>query len=307
MVNPEGELQFKGFDRRFNSFSASAGLSYSFNDHLVGRFNLSKGFRAPNIAELSANGVHEGTYRYELGRNSLIPENSKQVDLGLSYYSMHIAFEADLFFNSIDHYIFLEKLSSINGGDSLANEEGYPVYQYLQGSAHLYGGELTLDVHPHPYDWIHFETTLGYTRGIQPDQPDSLSNLPLIPPMKVQSHIRIDVPEKIAVISGLYLKLGTLISFRQGKYYEAYGTETSTPAWWVLNATIGTDFCRKTGAKLMSVYLMGNNLLDATYQDHLSRLKYAPENPLTGKTGIFNMGRNITLKLIVPINSKFKS
>jgi len=33
----------------------------------------------------------------------------------------------------------------------------------------------------------------------------------------------------------------------------------------------------------------------------LSRLKYAPENPVTGQTGIFNMGRNINFKVIVPL------
>jgi iron complex outermembrane recepter protein len=36
-----------------------------------------------------------------------------------------------------------------------------------------------------------------------------------------------------------------------------------------------------------------------SYQSHLSRLKYAPENIATGRTGVFNMGRNVSLKLII--------
>lgn len=33
--------------------------------------------------------------------------------------------------------------------------------------------------------------------------------------------------------------------------------------------------------------------MDKAYQNHLNRLKYAPENLLTGRTGVFNMGRNL--------------
>ncbi len=33
----------------------------------------------------------------------------------------------------------------------------------------------------------------------------------------------------------------------------------------------------------MNVYISGENLADIGYQSHLSRLKYAPQNPLTGR------------------------
>jgi len=45
-----------------------------------------------------------------------------------------------------------------------------------------------------------------------------------------------------------------------------------------------------------------NNLTDEAYQSHLSRLKYTPVNYATGRTGIYNMGRNLSFKLIFPIN-----
>ena len=49
----------------------------------------------------------------------------------------------------------------------------------------------------------------------------------------------------------------------------------------------------------MSLFISGENLADVAYQSHLSRLKYAPENPATGRMGVFNMGRNISVKLIM--------
>ena len=46
---------------------------------------------------------------------------------------------------------------------------------------------------------------------------------------------------------------------------------------------------------------MANNLLDRAYQSHLSRLKYLDPNPVTGRQGVYNMGRNVTFKLVVPL------
>ena len=44
-----------------------------------------------------------------------------------------------------------------------------------------------------------------------------------------------------------------------------------------------------------------DNLTDVCYQDHLSRLKYAAFNAVTGRQGVFNMGRNVVFKLALPI------
>ena len=52
----------------------------------------------------------------------------------------------------------------------------------------------------------------------------------------------------------------------------------------------------------VSVFLrVVDNLTDVCYQDHLSRLKYADLDVVTGRRGVFNMGRNFVLKLAVPI------
>ncbi len=51
---------------------------------------------------------------------------------------------------------------------------------------------------------------------------------------------------------------------------------------------------------------MGNNLTDLNYQDHLSRLKYFGYNYVTGKQGMFNMGRNFGIKLIIPLGFEIK-
>ena len=78
-------------------------------------------------------------------------------------------------------------------------------------------------------------------------------------------------------------------------------TETSTPAYTLLNATFGSDILLRGQRKLCEIYIIGENLLNTAYQNHLSRLKYTDVNNMTGRRGIFNPGRNITLKVVFPV------
>ena len=88
---------------------------------------------------------------------------------------------------------------------------------------------------------------------------------------------------------------------RQNHYYKADDTETATPSYTLVHFTAGTDI-KVHRRKVASLYLSINNLFDRAYQSHLSRLKYTDINPRTGDMGICNMGRNVIMKLVVPIN-----
>ena len=57
----------------------------------------------------------------------------------------------------------------------------------------------------------------------------------------------------------------------------------------------------KKGKQLFSISLVAQNITDIAYQNHLSRLKYTDQNILTGRTGVFNMGRNYSLKINLPL------
>jgi iron complex outermembrane receptor protein len=56
----------------------------------------------------------------------------------------------------------------------------------------------------------------------------------------------------------------------------------------------------------LSIYLALNNVTDVAYQNHLSRLKYAAVNNVTGRQGVFNMGRNFNLRVNVPLDFRAK-
>src|SRR5699024_1497987 len=81
---PNAEEKFSQIKKSFAGFSGSIGFSYKASENSTLKLNLSRGFRAPNIAELASNGIHEGTFRYEIGNPDLKSESSNQIDVG--YY-----------------------------------------------------------------------------------------------------------------------------------------------------------------------------------------------------------------------------
>jgi iron complex outermembrane receptor protein len=93
---------------------------------------------------------------------------------------------------------------------------------------------------------------------------------------------------------------------KQNRVYSADNTETPTPGYVLYNAGFGIDITNAKGRVVMSLNILGNNITDVAYQSHLSRLKYFeeyPNNP-SGRSGIYNMGRNISFKLTVPLDFK---
>ena len=136
-------LKFSPFTKNYNSYSGSVGLSYQINKKSTVKFNLSRGFRAPNIAEISSNGKHEGTLRYEYGTADLKSEVSHQIDLAYFLNSDHVTFEFTPFTNFISNYIFSGKLTSTFGGDSIPDlTDPTPAYKFTQGDATLIGGQV---------------------------------------------------------------------------------------------------------------------------------------------------------------------
>lgn len=296
--------QFKAFNSQFSAFSGSAGMSYQFSEAVFAKLNASRGFRAPNIGEIGANGEHEGTGRYEIGDPNLKAETSTEIDAALGIESEHVSVEVDIFNNSINHFIYSSKLEAIGGGDSIMDANNpIPTFKFMQGNANLMGGEATLDIHPHPLDWLHFENSFSYVQSIQKNASDSTKYLPFTPAPKFQSDLRANAKKTGKILSNAYFKIGIEHYFTQNKFYAAYGTETATPGYTLIDIGLGTDFTYKNKT-ICSLYVGANNITDVAYQSHLSRLKYRDINYVSGRSGVYNMGRNISFKMVVPIDLK---
>lgn len=298
----EAELKFAHFSRNYQGFSGSLGLSYQLSSNSTLKFNLSRGFRAPNIAELASNGKHEGTFSYEIGNSTLKSENSHQIDLAYSVKSEHLTFEISPFLNFIDHYIYLEKLQDEEGNEVIIDsDDPVPAYRYTSGKAKLIGGEIYLDWHPHPLDWLHIENSFAYVQVTQSHKNKDQKYLPFIPAPHYRGGLKAEFGEIGKNLSQVYLQFNLDYHFAQNKVYRAYDTETNTPGYGLLSAGIGSNIKLFNKKDFLSIYFSGNNLTNKAYQNHLNRLKYADENSQTGRTGVFDMGRNFSLKAIINI------
>ncbi|MFN3270977.1 MAG: TonB-dependent receptor [Cloacibacterium caeni] len=296
----DADVKFAKFNKNYSGISGSLGLSYQLDKQSTFKLNLSRGFRAPNIAELSSNGIHEGTFRYEIGDINLKSEISHQIDAAYFLNSDHISFEFTPFINFISNYIYTEKMQDVNGNDVIIDtNDPVPAFKFTQGNAQLFGGEIFLDFHPHPFDWLHVENSFSYVRATQNNRPENEKFLPFIPAPKYRGEIKTNFEKVNNTFSDFYAKFSVDHYFKQNNIYSAFDTETATPAYTLLSVGIGADIKAFGKKDFFNVFISGENLTDVAYQNHLSRLKYAPENPATGRIGVYNMGRNFSVKLMM--------
>ena len=107
-------------------------------------------------------------------------------------------------------------------------------------------------------------------------------------------------------MKNFYVKFEVDNTFKQSKPFIAYDTETATAAYTLINGGIGTDITNKKGLTILNIHFIATNIADVAYQNHLSRLKYGAVNAVTGRTGVFNMGRNFSIKINIPISFDLK-
>ena len=266
------EGSFEAIDKSYDSFNASLGYKTNLADDLTLRLNVASGFRAPNLAELTSNGVHEGTNRYEVGNSDLETEQNVQTDLNLEYKTDHFEFFVNGFYNHINNYIYTSPTGEVIDENA--------VFDYVQDNAKLYGGEIGLHFHPHPLDWLHFETSFETVTGEKQSRSVGRDYLPLIPANNWNNTIRTEFEIKNWLEDG-FATLNVSSTFNQK---NVSGFETESNGYNLVNLGFGGTV--KLGKTAFEVNINGNNLFDKRYIAHLSRLK---------TDGIPNIGRNIVL------------
>jgi iron complex outermembrane receptor protein len=266
---PGEEGYFESLNKSFDSFNASLGYKTDLVQNLTMRLNLATGFRAPNLAELTSNGVHEGTNRYEIGNANLKNEQNFQSDLNLEYNSMHFEFFINGFYNHINNYIYATPTGTVLDEND--------VFAYTQSNAQLFGGEAGIHFHPHPLDWLHFESSFETVTGKK-----DRDYLPLIPANNWNNTLRTEFRTRKWLENG-YARVNISTTFDQK---NVSGFETASNGYTLFNAGFGGKV--KFGKTAFEVNISANNLFDKTYIAHLSRLK---------TDGIPNIGRNVVLGL----------
>jgi len=247
----------------YSSFNGSIGFKKDFSNSTL-RLNLSSGFRAPNLIELFADGVHHGSFQYKRGNINLSAETSLQTDFSFQINNDDSLISFDLFYNSINDYIYLSPGSEF--------EDGYRVYNYLQQNSKLYGGEIHLNKQT-SLSWLKYYSSLEYIFGESSDG----EALPFISPLTFNQVFNVNFGNDYS------LEIDFIAKAKQGRVSLF---EEKTDGYTLLNLS-GVWETELLGNDL-DVFWSVDNVFDKEYYDHLSRLKTA---------GIHEMGRNISVGL----------
>ncbi len=256
----------------FSNVNGSVGATYRPNENLILRLNFAKGYRAPNLSELTSNGMHGN--RYEIGNPDLLPENSYETDVSMHFHSECLSFDVAGFYNYINDYIYSSPTQ-----DTTAT--GIDIYRFEQANATLAGGEAGIHFHPKRLPWLHVKGTFSSVMGVQQNG----DYLPFIPVNKLRYEVRAD-KKKLGFLHNSNVKVAALTAFAQNKPSPF---ETRTDGYTLVNISAYSEiFISK---QVLRLGLSVNNLFDKKYFDHLSTLK---------PVGFYDEGRNISLTLDIP-------
>ncbi len=266
----------------FHDFSWAAGLIYMVNQKAAWKANLAKSFRVPTVAELGSNGMHHGSFQYELGSTGLNSEEAYQLDLAYTYETEKMNVNVGPFFGYFPNFIFLNPSGSytLPDGSAVAEAGAGQVYQYVQSEAYRFGGELLLD--------YAFNAAIS-TRlvGEYVFASDGTYPLPLTPPATALIQLSYKLPMYWKRLHKSELILETRMAAAQNRHAR---NEEPTGGYNLLNLHFSTKFI--AGNQPLSLHFRAQNLLNVKYLNHLSYYR---------RIGLPEAGRNFQLSIKIPL------
>ena len=155
----------------YHNFSGTLGARYRIKSNWDLKLNLSSASRAPNPAELFSDGLHHSAAIIELGDLRLDQEQSYKASLELNGQTGGLTFGINPFYNHISDFIIMEP-----NGLQYTNRGAFPVYQYGQVDARLFGVDVranyTFDAN------FNLQTVFAYVNGQDLDRNRPLIDMP---------------------------------------------------------------------------------------------------------------------------------
>jgi iron complex outermembrane receptor protein len=269
-VQDDEELGVPAQRRTYNSLTGNVGALYRVADPVAVVVNVGRGYRAPTAFDLFANGVHEGTVRFERGDPRLKNETSVNADLSLRVQTNELRAEVGGFANHIDNFIFPNPTGEIDP------ESGFQIFQITQGDARLAGFEAAVEYHATGY--LHLRGTADYTHG---QNRTTDAPLPFIPPFRATYSARLEGGD-LGWARQAYLSVGGESNARQTRV----DPEDFAPPGYTL-ANLGAGLAVPAGRSTVAFDLQLRNVFNKEYAGFLSRYKTYALDP----------GRNLVLQV----------
>lgn len=241
-------------NRNFQGLTGSLGLTRTIDEKNTLKFNLSTGFRSPDLAELFSNGPHPGTNRFEVGDANFEREQSYQADINYIYQSRKFSAAASMFGNIVENYIFF-----VGSGEILPS--GLEIWEFRQADAILYGGEININYMPFEDDRLILSGTAAIVRG---ERLDIDENLTFVPADNYNFSL------KLRPFENLNTQFNANLRYVANQLRPGFG-EMTTDSYSLLNIGINHRFNFKKQELALGLSVF--NLLNSTYFDHMSILR----------------------------------
>ncbi|AUD06945.1 TonB-dependent receptor [Spirosoma pollinicola] len=271
--------------------NGSLGAAYQLRPDLTLTANFSTAWRAPNVADLYSNGLHQSAVAYERGNPNVQPEQAYNGNLVLAYAGKRLSGEIGIYSNRIDNYIYL-KPDSV----PVVRQRGaFPSYTYAQVLATFRGVDASLTYKLTDQLTLTSKNSLLFAYN-QTDHDFLVS----IPANRSDNSLRYDW-ETVGKLAKVYVSVSGLYVARQNRAPSVTTRQDNgaiiftgdfgppPPAYLLLGAEAG--FQTQLGNQPMSISLSGTNLANVAYRDYLNRFRYFANEP----------GRNIMLKVKLPL------
>lgn len=280
----ENFFQYNGnIDRNYYNFSGALGLSYYPNENLNAKINLGTSYRVPTANELSINGLHHGTFRYELGNSTLTTERGLQMDFVFNYQRKDFSFVITPFTSYFKNFIYLSSTSEFSSGfNPFVPAESGQIYQYLQHDAIFSGTEIAIEYHP--LEKLHWRAAYEYVYNYN---LDTKLPLPFTPPGSLYTELEYGFDIEKGWIEGVHLGANVKRVFDQNRVDR---NERTTPGYWLLGVNTGFDFSIGSNTTIQATF-SAQNLLNSNYFNHLSRYRLL---------NLPEQGRNFVISLRIP-------
>ncbi|MEO7997141.1 MAG: TonB-dependent receptor [Gemmatimonadaceae bacterium] len=258
--NAEQVERFGASERSsFNNVSGSLGLSIPVATNTSLTANVSRGFRAPTVEELYANGFHAAVGTFDIGNPKLNSEQSTGMEAGLRSQNGKTFAQVSTYYNLISNYVLPRAV-----GRTEADGDSVPLVNFVQADARMYGieGQVETALMPRIVGGVMGDFTRATLKAG--------GNLPYIPAGRLGGSLRYD--------SGrLSFSSDAKRVFSQNKV-SGDQLDVVTDAYTLVNLSASWIFSGKTST-VSSLTLRADNVLDEQYRDAASRIKSFAYNP----------------------------
>lgn len=268
--------QIYGEEKTYGNISGTLAAEYQINGAWQVTAITGSAWRPPHVNELYSTGLHHGSAAFELGDEFLNPEQSWKNLISIKWRPyLPFSIEIEAFSHLINDYIYLSPTQEY--WESLRGI--FPIFQYQQTKAHLYGLDFL-------GKW-HITNTIDYSVQASLIKAKDLTNqsyLPQIPAHQLRQSLSWSIGQWKNT-STPYVKLEHVWMGKQNDYHENLDFVAPPNAYHLLNASIGAKWHLKK--QVINVDLSVQNLTNQLYKDYLNRFRYYTHD----------LGRSIQLRI----------